>query len=137
MHINEVDILPNDEVDKNMILELEEEQFQQNHQHRLQSGEIRDVEVYTSVITYESKKFLYKIIIDRTETVKTNNEIEKINRRLHGLESIVHYQARSINDLLNFTLNEIIEYTNSEMGLLYHYDHEKRIFLLNNVSANA
>ena len=121
-YIYDINTLPNSEVEREFRRAKEEERSHFAFRHKLKSGEVRDVDVYTSVINYCNKHDLYSIVIDRTETVKANNEIAKVNRRLHGLESIVRYKAKSINDLLDFTLKEIIEYTNSDLGLFYHFD---------------
>jgi len=136
-YIHDINTLPDEEIERELKMAKEEERPYFTFQHKLKSGEIRDVDVFTSVINYSNKHYLYSIVIDRTETVKANNEIAKVNRRLYGLESIVHYEAKSINDLLDFTLQEIKEYTNSEIGLFYHYDKTKGLFLLNNWSESA
>jgi len=135
--IFDINTLPDDEIKKELLLARTEKRPHYTFQHKLKSGEVRDVDVYTSVINYNNKHDLYSIVIDRTETVKANKAIAMVNRRLRGLESIVHYRAKSINDLLDFTLKEIIEYTSSELGLFYHYEKNKGLFLLNNWSESA
>ncbi len=102
--------------------------------HSLKSGEIRDVEVYTSPISVNNKNLLHSIIIDITQSVEAEYQIKQVNQRFKGLEKIIHYNASSINDLLDYTLSEVIEYTHSDMGAIYHYDKNTNVFYLNNWS---
>jgi transcriptional regulator with GAF, ATPase, and Fis domain len=37
----------------------------------------------------------------------------------------------------DYALNEVIEYTQSDLGLFYHYDEKKNVFLLNNWSTEG
>jgi PAS domain S-box-containing protein len=102
--------------------------------HKLKSGEIRDVDLYSSPIKVSNRELLHAIIIDVTKAVEAEYEIKQVNKRFKGLDNIIHYPARSINDLLDFTLQQVIEYTESDMGAIYHYNSEKDIFYLNNWS---
>jgi len=51
-------------------------------QHRLASGEIRDVEVYSGPITMEGKQLLYSIIHDISERRLAEEELQKAHSRL-------------------------------------------------------
>ncbi len=102
--------------------------------HTLRSGQKRNVDIFTSSFMVNKKRMVHVIVIDTTQTVQAKYQIQQVNRRFQGLENIIHYQASTINDLLDFTLQQIIEYTQSETGAVYHYDETKKIFLLNNYS---
>lgn len=67
---------------------------------------------------------------------KQNQSLNIINKRFQGFEEIIHYPANSINDLLEFTLNKLMDYTGSEYGAVYHYDNDKKILFLNNYNEN-
>ncbi len=105
-------------------------------QHRLKSGELRNVDVYLSLIDVDHKKMLHVIIIDTTKAVEAEYQLRKVNQRFVGLENIIHYNAKSINDLLDFTLRQIIDYTQSDIGAVYHFEEDKNLFLLNNFSGD-
>jgi PAS domain S-box-containing protein len=102
--------------------------------HKLKSEEIRNIDVYASPIKVNNRQLLHVIIIDVTKAVEAEYEIKQVNKRFKGLDNIIHYPAKSINDLLDFALQQAIEYTESNMGAIYHYNSEKGIFYLNNWS---
>ncbi len=129
--INRIDPLT---IEQRMKGAINEERNYFKFKHHLKSNEIRNVEVYTSPIIVEDKKLLHLIVIDTTKADEAEYQINQINKRFQGLERIVHYKASSINDLLQYTLQQIIDYTNSDMGAVYHYDEVKSIFYLNDWS---
>jgi PAS domain S-box-containing protein len=102
--------------------------------HTLKSGQKRNVDIFTSSFMVNKKRMVHVIVIDTTQTVQAKYQIQQVNKRFQGLENIIHYKASTINDLLDFTLQQIIEYTQSQTGAVYHYDDTKKIFLLNNYS---
>ncbi len=51
-------------------------------QHRLKSGEIRDVDVYSGPIEYFGKKMLFSVIHDTTDRIKAENEVRELNLTL-------------------------------------------------------
>jgi PAS domain S-box-containing protein len=67
MRITEIGTLPEAEVKKNLEKAQREEQLFFNFQHRLASGEIRYVEVYTGPVKTPQGELLYSIVQDVTE----------------------------------------------------------------------
>ncbi len=53
--------------------------------HRLKSGEIRDVEVYSGPITFQGKDILYTSVIDITERIKTQKALQDSDRRFRKI----------------------------------------------------
>ena len=51
-------------------------------QHRLASGEVREVEVYSSPIQFHGKTFLQSIIHDVTQRLQAEREIETLKRQM-------------------------------------------------------
>lgn len=133
MSIKKINKIDPDVMDKEMKNAMKESRNYFVFDHYLKSGETRNVEVYTSPITVNRKMLLHSIVIDVTKAFKAKYEIQQINQRFRGLEKIIHYKAESINDLLDFTLKECIEYTKSEIGAVYHYNNEKKVLLLNSL----
>ncbi len=67
-------------------------------------------------------------ITDRKRVEESNRQNEA---RLEGLLRIARYQAQSIQDLLDYALDEAVRLTDSRIGYIYFYDDEKREFHLN------
>ncbi len=134
MKIDRINILKMDIIKNEMKNAVSEKKNFFRFQHLIKSGDIRDVEVFASPITVNNQKFLHSIIIDVTKSVEAEYQIQQVNRRFQGLENIIHHEADSINDLLDFTLKQCIEFTDSDLGAVYHYNREKEIFYLNNWS---
>jgi PAS domain S-box-containing protein len=62
---------------------------------------------------------------------RSNEEIRKNNERLESLVKITQYRASSIQDLLDFALNEAIALTQSKIGYIYYYSEKDQQFTLN------
>lgn len=80
--IQEINTLSDEELKKEMtmIKELKRNFFR--FKHRLASGEIRDVEVYSYPIKLENENLLFSIIFDVTEKLKAEKEKEKEHKKL-------------------------------------------------------
>ena len=62
---------------------------------------------------------------------RKTEEIELHNQRLESLFKISQYQTYSIQELLDFALNEAIILTNSKIGYIYFYNETDKQFVLN------
>ncbi len=69
--------------------------------------------------------------MDVTERRQTEEAIRRNEARLEGLLRISQHQARSIQELLDFALDEAIRLTDSRIGYIYLYDDRKQEFTLN------
>jgi two-component system, cell cycle sensor histidine kinase and response regulator CckA len=85
-------------------------------------------------LTISGKPYFTGIGIDITERRRAEHQIRLNEARLQSLYNISQYEAESIQDLLNFTLNEAVKLTESEVGYIYFYDEEKKVFELNSWS---
>lgn len=137
MSMDTINVLNRDEIAHEMNLAKLENKCVFRFRHRLASGRIRNVDVIASPITVNNKDFLHCIVIDTTNAVEAKYKLKQINKRFEGINHIIHYKAASISDLLDFTLKESIEFTNSDFGAVYHCDSENGIFCLNNWSQNV
>ena len=68
---------------------------------------------------------------DVTEHKRAEAEIKLNEARLSSLLRIFQNQAASIQDLLDYALDEVIALTGSKIGYLYFYDEATRQFTLN------
>ncbi|MDA3940610.1 MAG: PAS domain S-box protein [Spirochaetia bacterium] len=80
MKISDINILSQDEVKLEMDNAKDEKRLYFNFKHRLASGEIRDVEVYSGPINSENKTLLYSIIHDITMSKKAEDLIKQTRK---------------------------------------------------------
>jgi two-component system cell cycle sensor histidine kinase/response regulator CckA len=74
---------------------------------------------------------------DITERKQSEEEIRLNESRLQCLYEISQYKAYNVQDFLNFTLDHAIRLTGSRFGFIYHYDGNKRRFILNSWSKDV
>ena len=75
--ISELNTLSEDEVNSEMRRAIREERNSFEFKHRLASGEIRDVEVYSSPIQHKGKTLLLSIVHDITERKLAENNLKE------------------------------------------------------------
>ncbi|MBT3185535.1 MAG: PAS domain S-box protein [Nitrospina sp.] len=80
----EINVLGETEIKKLMAREISGKKTDFMFEHRLASGEIRHVQVYSGPIETRGKKLLHSIVIDRTER-KRSKEALKANERKYRL----------------------------------------------------
>ncbi len=71
---------------------------------------------------------------DQTEERAAEQEVHRNEARMRSLVSILQYQADSMQDFLDYALNEAIQLTGSKIGYLYRYYEDRREFVLNSWS---
>ncbi len=100
---------------------LREEQKYFNFQHRLASGEMRDIRVYSSPITIDRRILLYSLIFDVTEQKKTEQLLRETAANLAA--------SQQIGGLGNYDLNTTTGvWTSSKVmdeifGITQEYEH--------------
>ncbi len=67
----------------------------------------------------------------------TIDESRLNERRLESILKVSQYNAKSIQDLLEYALDEAILLTDSKIGCIYFYDDNKKEFILNSSSKNV
>ncbi|MDI6849197.1 MAG: PAS domain S-box protein [Candidatus Saccharicenans sp.] len=77
MDIKSINTLPQDRVEELMAQAKDRKKNYFVFQHRLASGEFRDVEVYSYPIQFGDRKYLLSIIIDITERLKMEQQLKK------------------------------------------------------------
>ena len=75
--------------------------------HRLKSGEIRDVEVYSSPVVVEGKKYLLSIIYDTTKEERAKKFLE-ILKEIERLSNISDTEEEFLENLFRFLEKEDI-----------------------------
>ncbi|MBF0495960.1 MAG: PAS domain S-box protein [Deltaproteobacteria bacterium] len=101
--INEINILNSEDLQQVLDDIVSEKKLSFIFKHRLASGEMRDVEVFSSPIQLAGKTFLYSIIHDITER---NRAIEALKEAYESVEYEVKERTAQLtiaNELLNKT----------------------------------
>lgn len=91
MYIQDINILPKEEVERRRLMALQEKQRYFVFPHRLKNGEIRMVDVYSCPITYYNEKLLFSIIFDVTDR-------ERYKEELHEEKELLRTTLLSIGD---------------------------------------
>jgi len=108
------------------------------------NGEIFPLRLEARNVPYKGKNVRTVEFRDITESkqaelliLKKSEEIEFNNQRLESLFKISQYQTNSIQELLDFALNEAINLTNSKIGYIYFYNESSEQFILNTWSKDV
>lgn len=95
MTITEINALSDDDVQREMRQAREANQLYFEFRHRLASGEVRDVEVYTGPVQTEDSMRLYSIIHDITRRKQAERALYQLNMEL---EKRVLDRTNDLND---------------------------------------
>ncbi len=122
-NIAEINILSKAEIEAEMARARKEERLVFHFRHRLASGEIRDVEVYSGPVVLDGRTLLYSIVHDITERKRMQEALEEsesrfrllVNHAPAGLYEIDFLRDRfiSVNDVicryLGYSREELLE----------------------------
>ena len=90
MNISQIHTLPPEEIAQERQRALHEERNYFNFSHRLASGEVRAVEVYTTPIDSGGKRFLFSVIHDVTERKIVEEALAKTRNLLTEAQQVAH-----------------------------------------------
>ena len=90
MNINEINTLPPGEIAQEQQRALQEERNYFNFSHRLASGEVRAVEVYTTPLDSGGKRLLFSVIHDVTERKIVEEALAKTRNLLAEAQEVAH-----------------------------------------------
>lgn len=113
--ITDINMMPDDQVQEDLKTAWAKRCRHFYFQHRLATGEIRDVEVYTGPIKRHGKELLYSIIHDITDRVRAENSIrrseEQWDRTFNSFADIVTLQD------VNFRLVKVNQSVCDRLGV--------------------
>jgi len=72
--------------------------------------------------------------LDITERKQAEDEIQRNESRLRRLVDILQHPAETIQELLDYVLEQAIQLTGSKIGYIYHYHEERQELTLNSWS---
>lgn len=114
MNINQINTLTPEEVSQEMHRANCEERRRFFFEHRLSSGEIRNVEVFSGPVAVHNRPLLYSIVNDITDKRKAEQEIINLNRTLERKVRERTCQYQKANKQLEET-NARLEETNARL----------------------
>ena len=77
------------------------------------------------------------IISDITERKQAEEEVQRNELRLKKLVDILQHPAETLQELLDYALEQAIQLTGSKIGYIYHYHEETKQLVLNSWSKNV
>ncbi len=108
--------------------------FQAESENITRDGRIIPVEVNGVVIEYENKKAILNVARDISERKQAEATRKQNQARLESQLKITEFKGDSVQDLLYFALDEVINLTGSRLGYIYRYDRGQRQFTLDSLS---
>ena len=102
MHITDINILSPELLKREMELALGEQRSFFRFQHRLSSGEVREVEVHSGQVNYQGKALLYSVVNDVTDREQALHR-ERIRNEM--LEMLA--RGRELKDILKAIVQQI------------------------------
>ena len=82
----------------------------------------------------DGRRLVVSMAADLTERQRAEAEVRRNEARLRSLVSILQHPSDSVQDFLDYALNEAIQLTGSKIGYLYRYYEDRREFVLNSWS---
>ena len=68
---------------------------------------------------------------DQTERKLAEEEIQRNESRLRRLVNVLQHPSETIQDFLDYALEQAIQLTGSKIGYIYHYHEDRKEFVLN------
>lgn len=114
--IFDIDIASTEVIKKSMIKIYQKTQSKFESKHILADGQIRNVEVYTSLIPIKNHKFFYAIIFDKTEHKKAEKEIQLLKTAIVQNPTIICItNTNGEIEFVNPKFTECTQYTLEEV----------------------
>ncbi len=102
-------------------------------------GNLKDIEFVITFLTDENNEAVEILGVSRdiTNRIKNQKEIELSKKRLECLLNISHQNSDDIQELFDFTLEEAITLTESQIGYILNYNEQKKELILVSWSKNV
>jgi PAS domain S-box-containing protein len=124
LKISQINTAAPGEIAARMQAAAKQSQIHFDFTHRLASGELRDVEVFSSPIYLNDRKILHSIIHDISRR-KLADDVLQANLRMHAL-----YAGKDLHALMRVCLDIAEEMTGSQIGFFHFVNADKKTLLL-------
>ncbi len=85
----------------------------------------------TAVQDTDSSPVCRVVMSDITERKQAEKKLQRNESRLKKLLDILQHPSETIQDFLDYALDQAIQLTESKIGYIYHYDESSKKFVLN------
>lgn len=124
MNINRINALPQEEIDALIADVMKSDNKYYVFPHKLASGEVRTVEVYSTLFDWHGKKTVFSIVHDITsrKQIEKEHELElKLNSTIADLSEIL-LASNSEFEISDAVLDKGLELTDSQYGFVGYID---------------
>ncbi|MDZ7698137.1 MAG: PAS domain S-box protein [Deltaproteobacteria bacterium] len=107
---------------------------------RTASGDYRWIHSRARVVERDSKGNAVRMIgrhEDITKLKEAEGELQRNEARLRSLVRILQHPSECVQEFLDYTLNEVVDLTESKVGYIYFYNEDRREFVINTWSENV
>lgn len=117
MKISAINTLTPEQINREMALATQERRSHFHFQHRLASGEVRDVEVHAGPLRMDDHLLLYSIVHDVTDRYRLEAERRKLSQAIEqsplsvviaDLNGRIEYVNRQFLDITGYTMEEVL-----------------------------
>jgi PAS domain S-box-containing protein len=105
--------------------------------HKSLKGRLFYAEVMLMPLSILGKEVLLASLRDVSPLREAMEQVTKNEERLKSLVGVLQHKYGNMQELLSFSLDELIKLTDSQFGYIYLYDEEKEEFILNNWSKDV
>ena len=105
--------------------------------HVRKDGSVMPVEIHARIIDLEDRRLILSVARDITDRKRAEAEVKLNEARLASLLRISQFPSTSIQEMLDYALNEAIALTASKIGYIYFYDETTQQFTLNTWSRDV